>query len=162
MEIILFWIFAVISVIGSVLVIAQKKALYSALSLIVVLCCFAGLFFLLGSPFVAAVQVIVYAGAIMILFIFIIWLLGLKTGEEPVLKVKWVYLAVAFSLIVGIEILYGFITYFKSTKVVQTGNIQELAKVLLGKYVLPFELTSILFLAALVGAFYLAKGKGKV
>jgi NADH-quinone oxidoreductase subunit J len=162
METILFWIFAVISVIGSVLVIAQKKTLYSALALIIVLCSFAGLFFLLGSPFVAAVQVIVYAGAIMILFVFIIWLLGLKTGEEPALNVKWVYLAVAFSLIVGIEIMYGFIVYIKSVRNGQIGTIKDIAQVLLGKYVLAFELTSILFLAALVGAFYLAKGKGKV
>lgn len=161
MEIILFWIFAIIAIIGSVLVIAQRKALYSALSLIMVLCCVSGLFFLLGSPFVAAIQVVVYAGAIMVLFIFIIWLLGLKTGEEAKIDIKWIYLPVAFSVLVGIGVLYGFFTQFSSSRVLQKANVPELAKVLLGKYVLPFELTSVLFLAALVGAFYLAKGKGK-
>ena len=70
MAVILFWIFSIVAIIFSLLVIAQRKAIYSALSLIVVLCSFSGLYALMGAPFVAAIQVVVYAGAIMVLFVF--------------------------------------------------------------------------------------------
>ncbi|OGF59730.1 MAG: hypothetical protein A2Y62_05090 [Candidatus Fischerbacteria bacterium RBG_13_37_8] len=161
MESLLFWFFAIVAVAGSIMVIAQRRAIYSALSLIIVLCSFAGFFFLLGASFVAAMQVIVYAGAIMILFVFIIWLLGLRTGEEPAIKMKWFYLAIVFCLLIGAQLFYIFVTNFKEVVLERSTDIKEISKVLLGKYVIPFELTSILFLAALVGAFYLAKGKGK-
>lgn len=156
-ENIFFWIFSAASIISSIFVIAQRKAIYSALSLIVFLCSFAGLFSLLGATFVAAIQVIVYAGAIMVLFVFIIWFLGIKAKEEPKIEAKWIYISFIFCLIVGAEIGINFVKYYKAERVIKYYYIKDLAKVLLTKYVLAFELTSILFLATLIGAFYLAK-----
>lgn len=158
-ENIFFWIYAIIALLSAIFVIGQRKAIYSALSLIIFLCSFAGLFSLLGATFVAAIQVIVYAGAIMILFIFIIWFLGIKAKDEPKIEMKWIYTAIIFCIIVGVEIVINYLKYFKAERAAKTYEIKEIAKVLLTKYVLAFELTSILFLAALIGTFYLAKNK---
>ncbi len=162
MSFILFCFFSILAVIFSILVVIQRKAIYSALFLIVVLCCFAGLYVLIGATFVAAIQVIVYAGAIMVLFVFIIWFLGLRTGEEPAYsKIKWFYIIPVIGIIIGVQILYIIIKYLKGYTFQRTSDIKGIANVMLGKYVLPFELTSILFLVALVGAFYIARSKKK-
>jgi NADH-quinone oxidoreductase subunit J len=157
----LFWIFSIVAVIFALLVVIQRKAIYSALSLIVVLCSFAGLYAIMGATFVAAIQVVVYAGAIMVLFVFIIWFLGLRTGEEPKGEGKWVYIPAGLGVLMGGAVIYIVVRYWKGLMLERQTDIKEIAKVMMGKYVLPFELTSILFLVALIGAFYLAKGKKK-
>jgi len=159
LENIFFWLYAFIALLSAIFVVGQRKAVYSALALIIFLCSFAGLFSLLGATFVAAIQVIIYAGAIMILFIFIIWFLGIKAKDEPKIEMKWIYSAIIFCVIVGVEIAINYLKYYKAERSAVRYEIKEIAKVLLTKYVLAFELTSILFLAALIGAFYLAKNE---
>lgn len=162
MAVILFWVFSIIAIIFSLLVIVQRKAIYSALSLIVVLCSFSGLYALMGASFLAAIQVVVYAGAIMVLFVFIIWLLGLRTGQEASLpRGRWLYLSLILALGIGAHIVYIFAKYLRGLEFSRAADIKEIAKMMLGRYVLPFELTSILFLVALVGAFYIARNKVK-
>ena len=86
--------------------------------------------------------------------------LGLRTGQEPaLLRGRWLYLSLILALGIGTEIVYIFIKYLSGLKFTRVSDIKEIAKIMFGKYVLPFELTSILFLVALVGAFYIARNK---
>src|SRR5678815_620870 len=83
MDALLFWIFAAVTVIASVLVIGQRNPMYSVLLLIASFGALSGLYVLLGSPFVAVIQIIIYAGAIMVLFLFVVMLLNVPTEEMP-------------------------------------------------------------------------------
>ncbi|HEY8369567.1 MAG TPA: NADH-quinone oxidoreductase subunit J [Thermodesulfobacteriota bacterium] len=175
MEALFFWVFAVVSVVAGVLVITRRNPVTSALWLVVVMFCLAGLFLLLHGFFLAAAQVIVYAGAIMVLFLFVIMLLNLDDVElgaarPTFVKGLSVALAGGLVLLVVAALLAG-----RPAPVAQPpaavatppaapaagepsfGDPEALARLLFTDYLIPFELASVLLLAAMVGAVVLAK-----
>jgi NADH-quinone oxidoreductase subunit J len=157
----IFFVLAVIAVLGALSLILQRHPIHSALSLIVVMVALAGLYLLMGSEFVAAVQIIVYGGAIMVLFVFVIMLLNAGTEEHTNVSklagVAGIPLAVA---------LLGFIAaaIARSSESAQAGvqsgalaNTKEISTMLFKDFVYPFELTSFLILVAILGAIVLAQ-----
>jgi NADH-quinone oxidoreductase subunit J len=158
----LFLLLAVIAVGCGINLILQRHPISSALSLIGVMGALAGLYLLLGGEFIAAAQLIVYAGAIMVLFIFVIMLLNAGT-ERPAPQRLWVRWA-------GVPLLFVFIAvmaYIVQSILPQSGNVvfgafkeggaEEIGKRLFTTYLLPFEVTSVLILIAIVGAIVLAR-----
>jgi NADH-quinone oxidoreductase subunit J len=163
--IVIFAILAVLSIAGAILVITFRSPVSSALALIFVLCCIAGLFALVGALFIAALQVIVYAGAIMVLFLFIIMLLNLK--EELISKDEK-KLTRILGTVLGIVFLFeiGYLTISSRSALYQPipahlSSIELTAERLFVKYLFPFEVTSVLLLVAIVGAIMLAQTKRK-
>src|SRR3954454_5376921 len=162
MDVILFLIFALIAVVCAINVVVQTHPISSALSLIGVMGSLAVLYLLLGAEFMAAAQVIVYAGAIMVLFIFVIMLLN-AGGETRKGRSFAVELVGAPLLIV----LLGLLAYFvqkifpRSPMVVfggfKGGTALEIGRALFTQYLLPFEVTSVLILIAILGAIVLAR-----
>ena len=170
-EMILFFIFGAVSLIGAIAVISFRHPIYSALSLIVTFFAQAGLFVLLGAHFVAAVQVIVYAGAIMVLFLFVIMLLNLGTlSAQGSLTGKLKGVAVVLGILFAAQGIFIAVNVFNNTEVgsadamekatalkdnpIETYKIGEL---LFTDYLLPFEVTSLILLAALIGVIVLVK-----
>jgi NADH-quinone oxidoreductase subunit J len=159
----LFFLLAALCV-GSVLgMIISKNQAYNALFLIVAFASIGGLFGLLEAPFIAVVQIIIYAGAIMVLFIFVIMMINVRKGFPPERK-KWtLYLSLGLAVVLVIELavaLKGAFTLPISTEKLQAGPV-NLGRLLFTKYLYPFEITSILIIAALVGAIVLVKKKEK-
>ncbi len=159
LHLILFLIFGAVCAAGAINVVAQTHPIDSALSLVVVMGALAAEYLLLGAEFVAAVQVIVYAGAIMVLFVFVIMLLN--AGAEEKTKgshVAWL-LGVPGLLIGGVIIAWVLITR-SGTRAVEAGALPGTPKVigwlLFHDFLLPFEVTSILVLIAIIGAVVLA------
>ena len=157
---ILFWILSGIALISALLVVTSKHPVYSVLALIVTFFCISGHYILLNAQFLAVVNIIVYAGAIMVLFLFVIMLMNLNKDTEPQ-KNKWLKLAGA---VTGGTLLLVMVAALKSTEQRMTelgtgdiGLIQNLGKVLFTDYVVPFEIASILFLSAMVGAVVIGK-----
>ncbi len=169
LHLVLFFIFAAVCVGGAINLLAQRHPINSALSLIVVMGSLAVLYLLLGAEFVAALQVIVYAGAVMVLFVFVIMLLN--AGEEertphasrvatmlgvPGLIVGLTLGAWAVSRIAGLDkISLGGPTVMNGTEAF--GNPQSVGQLLFKDYLLPFEVTSVLILIAIMGAVVLAR-----
>ncbi len=156
---ILFYAFAFLALASALVVVAQRNPIYSALGLIVTLCCLAAIFGLLGSPFIAALQVIVYAGAIMVLFLFVLMLLNVREEElgqrGGLLKGMALVLGLVFVLQVG-----GVVSTHAFGPAPETyeATTREVAGLLFSsRFLYVFEATSILILAALVGAVALAK-----
>jgi NADH-quinone oxidoreductase subunit J len=157
---ILFWILSGLAVISALIVVTSKHPVYSVLALIVTFFCISGHYILLNAQFLAVVNIIVYAGAIMVLFLFVIMLMNLNRDTEPQ-KNKWLKLAGAVS---GGILLLVMVAALRSTEQKMTelgtgdiGLIQNLGKVLFTDYVVPFEIASILFLSAMVGAVVIGK-----
>ena len=157
---ILFWILSGIALISALLVVTSKHPVYSVLALIFTFFCISGHYILLNAQFLAVVNIIVYAGAIMVLFLFVIMLMNLNKDTEPQ-KNKWLKLAGA---VAGGTLLLVMVAALKSTEQRMTelgtgdiGLIQNLGKVLFTDYVVPFEIASILFLSAMVGAVVIGK-----
>jgi len=122
--------------------------------------CMGGLFALLEAPFIAAVQIIIYAGAIMILFIFVVMMINLRKGMEPEKK-RWTKVfAVVVAIVLIVELVLttkGALEPISSVASETLGNPTDLGRLLFSKYLYPFEITSILIIAALVGAIVLVK-----
>ena len=157
---ILFVIFAAICVAGAVNLLLQKHPIHSALSLILVMGSLAVLYLLLGAPFLALIQIIVYAGAIMVLFVYVIMLLN--AGEEEHSRgsrVAWMVGAPATAL--GAGILIWILVRGTSLGKIQigefVGSTENVALMLFKDYLLPFEVTSVLILIAIMGAVVLAR-----
>lgn len=162
-QLIIFFVLAALSVIGALSLIFQKHPIHSALSLIVVMVALAGLYLLMGAEFVAAVQIIVYGGAIMVLFVFVIMLLNAGIEEHT----NFSKLAGFAGIPLGIA-LTGFIAaaIARSAGTVQaSGTMPVLAptktisEMIFKDFVYPFELTSFLILVAIMGAIVLAAHK---
>jgi NADH-quinone oxidoreductase subunit J len=155
----LFLLFAAIAVGAAINVLIQRHVLYSSLSLIVLLTAMSGLFILLQAEFLAVINVIVYAGAIMVLFVFVIMLLNLprdEGGEDRLRGLKLV------GIPMGLFLLFMVIRTLWSVKAVTAapqfvGTPQAIGASLFTDYLLPFELTSLLILIALMGAVVFAK-----
>ena len=162
MDFILFLVFAIIAVVAAINVVVQTHPISSAVSLIGVMGSLAVLYLLLGAEFIAAAQVIVYAGAIMVLFVFVIMLLneGKERKEKLKLWVRWagaplLLLFVALMAFVVQRILppQASVRFGSFTG----GTAQAIGTKLFTTYLLPFEVTSVLILIAIVGAIVLAR-----
>ena len=158
-ELIVFIVLAVMAVGGAVSLILQRHPIHSALSLIVVMAALAGLYLLLEAEFVAAVQVIVYAGAIMVLFVFVIMLLnaGLEERTEFSRMARYAGLPLAAVLLVVLTFHAARASSSMSASAPVEQATRNVALLLFRDFAFPFEFTSILILVALVGALVLAK-----
>ncbi len=159
LHLVLFTFFAVICAAGAITVIAQRHPINSALSLIVVMASLAAEYMLLGAEFLAVIQVIIYAGAIMVLFVFTIMLLN--AGEEERTRGSRVALMLGVpGLIVGGGILAWMLAKHSGTGPVPGGALpgypQLIGRLLFKDFLLPFEITSVLILIAIMGAVVLA------
>jgi NADH-quinone oxidoreductase subunit J len=163
-----FYLLAGLAVIGGVLVITRRNAVHSALALIVTLLAVTGLYLMLYAPFVAAVQIFVYAGGIMLLFLFVIMLVNIeRSAKDRQFNRMWpVGLAAALAL------LALFVSVFVKGKALfpdrmmalaESSNTQEIAKALygeaggMGEYTFAFEIASLLLLVAILGAVIMTK-----
>lgn len=161
MEQLFFYIFAVIAVISALGVITAKNPIHSAVFLIACLLQVAALFILLRSPFLAAVQVFIYVGAVMVLFLFAVMMLNI--GKERLIKHihgqgKFAVPAMGlFIAAAGYLVLKGSLTMRgeHNSETLLTNNTEALGKLLYTKYIFPFEVVSVLLLVALVGAIVL-------
>jgi NADH-quinone oxidoreductase subunit J len=160
MDQVLFYVAAALAVASAVVVIGQKNPIYSAFALIVTLCSLAVIFGLLGSPFIAALQVIVYAGAIMVLFLFVLMLLNVKREEDVPGRGGRALGAIAVLLVAALVGQAGAVlSRFEARAAAgYDASTRRMAEILFSPHFLyVFEATSILILAALVGAVALAK-----
>ena len=164
-ELAIFFVLAAIAIMGALSLILQRHPIHSALSLIVVMVALAGLYLLMGAEFVAAVQIIVYGGAIMVLFVFVIMLLNAGVEERTHLS----KLAGIAGVPLGVALL-GFLAVFiaRSHDSAQAGlqsgalaNTKQISTMLFREFVYPFELTSFLILVAILGAIVLAQREEK-
>ncbi len=160
METALFYIFSALALASALMVITRRNPVSAALYLVLAFFCLAGIYVLMDAFFLAAVQVAVYAGAIMVLFLFVIMLLNLQPDELPPFmtrKIKWVYAAATVAL--GILLL----ALDLSRKLPAAGGapargeVENIAAKLFGEFLLPFEITAVLLLVAIVGAVILAR-----
>ena len=162
MDVVFFIIFAVIAVISAVNVIIQTHPISSALSLIGVMVSLAALYLLLGADFLAMAQIIVYAGAIMVLFVFVIMLLN-TGGETGIATHRTIQIAGMPALLAFLAALCYSLQRFYPFSVQATfggftkGDAHSIGVALFSTYLLPFEVTSILILIAILGAIVLAR-----
>lgn len=161
-ETVLFWILAAAAVTSAALVIVQRNAVTSAIYLIITLLCLAGIYLLLQAPFISVIQVLVYAGAVMVLFLFVIMLLNPDrekpaAGRVRIVKIAGIVLGVALLVQLGSVFVAVAIRPSGSAVSAVTGNTETVARLLFTDYLLPFEITSVLLLAAMIGAIVTAK-----
>jgi NADH-quinone oxidoreductase subunit J len=159
---ILFLIFAALAVLGGLGVIASREPIKSVLSLVGTMLSLAVLFLLLSAQFVFVVQIIVYAGAVMVLFLFVVALLGpIKERRTGRLRFHWGLSLLAALVFLGFlgAMLQG-IRYHtpQQADLNVFGTVEQIGAGLYGPYLFPFELTSILLVVAAVGAIYLSRG----
>jgi NADH-quinone oxidoreductase subunit J len=166
METLFFSLVAAIAIISSILVITNKNPINSALSLIMTFFCLATLYVMLEAHFMAAIQVIVYAGAIMVLIVFVIMLLNLKS-EAGGRTNHAVFLGVMTGVLLLIQTWYllwrssltGTKGVVDSALIAKVGHTELIGKSLYTEFLLPFEITSVLLLVAIIGAVILSKKK---
>ncbi len=158
METFLFWIFAVVGVGCGIMVVWHRNPMSSAIYLVVTMLCLAGLYALLTGPFVAVIQVLVYAGAVMVLMLFVIMMLNLReeTLQREGSLLTWL-IAGLIGLVLIVVVVPPFPRTLASTPTPAFGTIEEVGRKLFTVYMLPFELTSVLLLIAIIGAVILAK-----
>jgi NADH-quinone oxidoreductase subunit J len=159
MEIYLFAVFASVAALSALGVIALRNPVYSALCLAVTFVALAALYVMLSAPFIAAAQVMIYAGAILILFLFVIMLLSSDTERGVGLLRRQRFVAIFFGLALILEL--GFVVgttalgaapgSFTPEKISQIGDTQAVGLLLFSDFLLPFEMTSLLLLVAIVG-----------
>lgn len=163
----LFYLFAVLAVASASLVVLFRNPVYSALSLVTTFFCLAGLFVLLEAFFLSAVLVIVYAGAIMILFLFVIMLLNLGRKEkmdDHVGRIRWTFVALLAALLlaqIGLAAAGGGGFPAAGNTALQTRNTAYIGALLFTDYLLPFEIASVILTVALVGVVVLVKQEKK-
>jgi NADH-quinone oxidoreductase subunit J len=163
-----FYLFAGLAIAFALLTVLKKNPVASAFSLVLVFFCFAGIYALLGAHLIAALQILVYAGAIMVLFVFVIMLLNEDAPSFDMGR-SHVALRLAAALMCA-AVLAVFVVAFKRTALpivagphtpelieASGGNTRVIARLMFSEYVLPFELTSVLLLAGIVGAVAIAK-----
>ena len=165
----LFLAIAALAVVSAFNIILQRNPIYSAIGLIIVLCCLAGLFLALYAQFIAAIQIIVYAGAIMVLFVFVIMLLNVREEESRTDRQKYLKFLAAplfLALLAEVAVVIRFVNMpapsieDPNTAIDPSqslGTVESIAHVMFTDFVLPFEATSVLILMAIVGAMYLAR-----
>jgi NADH-quinone oxidoreductase subunit J len=166
---ILFYLFAAVAVVASLLVIAQRNPIYSVLFLIASFGALSGLYVLLEAPFVAVIQIIVYAGAIMVLFLFVVMLLNAPqedTEEDLERRVRLPssgrvrVLGAFLALVLVVELIWILLSSRRSAVVFEdeaVSSVAAIGRLLFTDYAFPFEVTSVLILVALVGSVVLAR-----
>lgn len=167
LEIVLFVLFALIAAVSGIMMITRKNPVISALFLILNFAALAGIYLLLNAQFIAVVQVIVYAGAIMVLFLFVIMLLR-PEEEKNILKSNRLvkYLAIAAGILVFAQIV-ALLLFFKPLNVVnpdmmqriEIGTVENIGSELYTKYIVPVQVAAFILLSATIGALVLAKKK---
>jgi NADH-quinone oxidoreductase subunit J len=160
---IVFWILSVLALFSAVMVLLSKNPVHSVLWLIVVFFAISGHYVMLNAQFLAIVNLIVYAGAIMVLFLFVIMLMNLRKETEPQKNL----LTKLTGVIAGGSLMTILLFVLRSARDMETrtaqvnegdiGLIKNLGKVLFTEYVVPFEIASVLFLSAMVGAVVIGK-----
>ena len=162
---VLFIVFGLICVAGAINLLVQRHPINSALSLVVVMSSLALIYLLLGAEFVAAVQIIVYAGAIMVLFVFVIMLLN--AGAEERTRGSRIALVVGVPAVVVLTATVGWIMIRNNHQLggitigaSNFGATSQIANLLFRNFLLPFEITSVLILIAIMGAVVLGKREG--
>lgn len=157
----LFYISALIAVISTFMVITRTNAVHALLYLIVSLLAVALIFFSLGAPFVAALEVIIYAGAIMVLFVFVIMMLNLgaqASKQEAQLLGPGIWIGPSsLTVILAVELIYIFTADRDRLSAASIIGPKQVGIALFGPYVLGAELASMLLLAGLIGAYYLGR-----
>lgn len=162
LQTVLFYVFAVLTLGCGILVVANpfsRNPVTSAMFLVLTIISMAGLFVLLHAFFLAAVQILVYAGAVIVLFLFVIMLLDLKAEAMRRIKIYGVLggiVAVGAILAIFLKSL-GATLFNTDTKPMVEGGTEDLGKVLFTSYVLPFEVVSVLLLVAMIGVILLSK-----
>lgn len=162
MTTVFFLIFALTAIGAAVAMIFQRNPVYSCLCLVLAFFALAGLYVLLGAPFIAAIQIIVYAGAIMVLFLFVIMLLNLSAEErERPKRPRFLPFAVAVGglLLLELAIVFRRAPLPGMPAGQSETSVEEIGLKLFTDYIYPFELSSVLILAAIIGAVMLAKRK---
>ena len=164
MNYILFFLFSFAAIGGVVGMILSRNQAHSALFLVLAFTSLGGLYALLDATFIAVIQIIIYAGAIIVMFLFVIMIINLKKGISPERK-KWIpYLAVALGVIFFIQIAYPLIStfsFFQKSGGEQKSAPMDLGSLLFSEYLYPFEITSLLIITALVGAIVLLKRRNR-
>jgi NADH-quinone oxidoreductase subunit J len=167
MQLFFFFLFAIITIIATVGVISVKNIVHSALFLLLTFFCMASLFVLLKAEFVAAIQILVYAGAIMVLFIFVILLINVEKNALMVQVHKQKPLVLVFSFFILLEIVFVISKFVLSSTLGENtveqmnkfGNTEVVSLALFTKFFFPFEIASLLLLAAMIGGIILASDK---
>lgn len=157
----LFWFLSVLAIAGAIGVVASRNPLYSVLWLIVVFFAISGHYVLMNAQFLAIVNIIIYAGAIMVLFTFVIMFINLN--EHPEIP-RNIYLKAA-GLIAGMSLLIVLVAALSQSSTnnivmrigTNVGLIKNLGRILFTDYVVPFEISSVLFLSAMIGAVVIGK-----
>jgi NADH-quinone oxidoreductase subunit J len=162
MEAILFWTFAAISVLGGVGVVVGRNPVNGAMALVGSFFGLAGLFLLLNAQLIAALQILVYTGAIMVLFLFVIMLLNLSPkdlGAPRLGPSKLIALAIGSGATVFLARILAQLPQISGNATPDFGTVAAVGRVLYGSYTLQFEAVSLLLLVAIVAAVVVAKGK---
>ena len=167
MQLIFFYVFAVLSVGGALSVLLFRSPVYCAMALVGTFGFLSAIFILLNSEFVAAIQLLIYAGAIMVLFLFVIMLLNLRTDKSPGLT--W-----SLPKLLGVAVCIGILSQmigvinspaakigpkdiFSPQYLDEKGSVKVIGEILFTDYVLPFEIISVLLMVAVIGAVIIAK-----
>ena len=157
----IFYILAAVAIISALVVVFSKSPVNSVIALIVTFLAIAGHYILLNAQFLAVVHIIVYTGAIMVLFLFVIMLLDMNRENEPHKKWSTKLAAVISGCLLLLVLLAAVkklsLMPFQHTVNNNMGLVHDLGQVLFKDFLLPFEATSVLFLAAMVGALMLGK-----
>jgi len=157
----LFYISAIVAVFSTFMVITRTRIVHALLYLVVSLLAVALIFFTLGAPFVAALEVIIYAGAIMVLFVFVIMMLNLGS-QAAAQESQWLQPGIwkgpsILTVILALELIYVFLSEQQRMSAVALVTPKEVGIALFGPYVLGVELASMLLLAGLIGAYHLGR-----
>jgi NADH-quinone oxidoreductase subunit J len=165
----LFYVFAAVAVLGALFVIVQKNPIYSVLSLIISFFGLSGLYVLLEAPFVAVVQIIIYAGAIMVLFLFVVMLLNVPREDaaewdraHPYYRPWAMRIGAVLAVVMIAQLAWAFARTPGITEPIAgqrpaEASVAELGRVLFTDYMFSFEVTSLLILVAMIGAVALAR-----
>jgi NADH-quinone oxidoreductase subunit J len=158
---VLFWILSAMALLSALMVIISRNPVHSVIWLILVFFAISGHYLLLNAQFLAIVNIIVYAGAIMVLFLYVMMLMDLKKETEPK-KNRWLKIAGTVAggtllLVLVAALRKADLATYARTREGEIGLIENLGKVLFTDYVVPFEISSVLFLSAMVGAVVIGK-----
>jgi len=157
-----FYLLAGIALVTGVAVIVQKNPVHSAISLVFTLLSLAGLYLMLYAPFVAGVQIILYVGGIMVLFLFVIMLVNIERAEKEYRFSRQWFVASLAALALGAIFIFVYLKGHelfpeRSAALPESANTQQIGQMLYVNYLLPFEIASVLLLVAIVGAVVMAK-----
>ncbi len=167
-----FYLLAAIAILSALGVVAARNPVHSALSLVFTLLSIAGFYLMLYAPFVAGVQIILYIGGIMVLFLFVIMLVNIERAEQEHRFNSQRHVAVIAALVVAAMFIYSYthansmaifpqrghlVFHPEQAAAMETNNTQAIGSMLYGQYMLPFEIASLLLLVAIVGAVVMSK-----